>query len=271
MPKRGEPYITCDVIIALNTDRAAEYQGTIRVALGDEVIEVPVTASVLAQEPGLSRVLLVDTPIQRYSTDDASVFNPWLELVKRAKLDPHYLEIERGRPVLRELDLTKFDVVLIWGDGLFSATATDFDKLRGFVDSGGRCIVAANHFFQGSVARANEFIVPFGLRMKDEEPPGVPAVTVTVAQDWLAKHLLTQGVGNLKFFRPSPIAVEDEAHAELLVTAPLFPGHGFAAVAHSGRGEVVVLGISLWSYWIASEMESGADNAVMLGNLLAKP
>jgi hypothetical protein len=55
------------------------------------------------------------------------------------------------------------------------------------------------------------------------------------------------------------------------VEAPAYPDSGFLAVTRTDKGEVVVLGISLWWNWIASEPESGADNAKLLKNLLSKP
>ncbi|MFN0053804.1 MAG: hypothetical protein ACKV0T_16615 [Planctomycetales bacterium] len=259
-------FVVCDVILALDTTRAGELRGEVRIAIGDQVAEAPVAASLLPDEPGLSRVLLVETPFERFATNDASLFKPWLELVKTARLSPSYLEVEPGGPVLRNLDLAKFDVVLLSGTGLFYATPADFQKLSAFVQAGGRVVVAANHFFQGTVGKANEFTVPFGLRMNDEEPRESGAITVEQVD--IVPHRFSNGVKTHKFFRPSPIAVEDPAQAELLIVAPPFPDHGFAAVARSGQGEVVLLGASLWWNWLSSEQTSDADNAVWLGNVL---
>jgi len=233
---------------------------------------VPVTASILEQEAGLSRALIVETPFRRHSTSDASIFDPWLELVKSAKLDVHYLEIDRTLPLLRNLDLSNFDVVLLGGGALPFARERDFEKLKTFVHSGGRVIMTANHFMMGSVAKVNELVVPFGLRMTDTEPApkrNDPAIEIEAAD--IAKHDLTAGVGTLKFHRPSPVAVEDEQRGTILVAAPPYPDAGFVAVAQVDRGQVVVVGVSLWWNWISSQKESGADNARLLQNLLTKP
>jgi hypothetical protein len=73
------------------------------------------------------------------------------------------------------------------------------------------------------------------------------------------------------FHRPSPVGVEDQKKGKILVTVPSDPDAGFVAVAQADRGQIVVLGTSMWWNWIASERESGADNAKLLQNLLSKP
>lgn len=263
-------FVVCDVLISLDTTRAGEFTGKIKVQIGEIEVEVPVAASILEQQAGLSRVLIVETPFNRYSTSDASIFDAWLKLVKSAKLDVHYLEVDRALPVLRNLDLSNFDVVLLGGSGIYSAREGDFEKLKAFVNSGGRVIITANHFMMGSVAKANEFIVPFGLRMTDTEPEGLYPIFEIEDAD-IVQHKLTAGVGKLRFHRPSPVGVEDEKKGKILIAATPFPDAGFVAVAQADRGQVVVLGVSLWWNWIASEQESGADNARLLQNLLSKP
>ncbi|MBI3861128.1 MAG: hypothetical protein HY290_04450 [Planctomycetia bacterium] len=264
------PSVVCDVVISLDTSRAGEFSGKIKVQIGEIEVEVPVAASILEQEAGLSGVLVVETPFQRFSTSDSSIFDPWLEVVKSAKLDVSYLEVDGARPVLRDLDLEKFDVVLLAGTGLHYAGEGDREKLNKFVAGGGRVVIAANHFMSGSVAKANEFIVPFGLKMTDVEPRGGYPV-FEVEGDEILKHKLTAGVGTLRFQRPSPVAVEDEKKGKILVAAPPFQDAGFVAVAEAERGQVVVMGVSLWWNWIASKDEAGADNARLLRNLLTMP
>jgi len=122
----------------------------------------------------------------------------------------------------------------------------------------------------GSVARANEFVVPFGLKMTDTEPGGNYPV-FEIEDGHIAKHKLTAGVGKLRFQRPSPVGVEDEKKGKILVAATPYPDAGFVALAAADRGQVVVMGVSLWWSWIASKDESDADNARLLQNLLTKP
>lgn len=263
-----EPSVVCDVTISLDTSRAGNFSGIIKVQIGDVEVEVPVAANVLEQAAGFTKVLIVETPFNRFSTSDAAIFDPWLEVVKSAKLDVHYLEVDRSRPVLRDLDLSKFDVILLADTGLFFARDGDFAKLREFAAAGGRVIVAANHFMRGSVEKTNEFVVPLGLKMTDVEPDG--AAVWQVEGEQIATHKLTDGVKTLKFHRPSPVAVEDEKRGKILVAAPPYPDAGFVAVTDVDRGQVVVLGVSLWWNWIASENEAGADNAKLLGKLLRR-
>lgn len=260
-------FIYCDVFVSLNTERTSEFNDRLKVRLGGTEVEIPMTATVLEKTPNARRVLIVETPIQRFSTDDATLFEPWLNLVKTAELDVHYLEVDRGRPVLRELDLSNFDVVLLGGGGIFWARDEDFAKLNLFVESGGRAIVAANRFFMGTVAQANKFIVPHGLKLIDVEPEGqIPLIAID--EDQIHQHTLTAEINELKFYRPSPVTVEDPSKGTLLVKSPFDAERGYVAVARVGKGEVVALGISLWWNWIASQQESGADNHQLLYNLI---
>jgi hypothetical protein len=108
--------------------------------------------------------------------------------------------------------------------------------------------------------------------MTDTEPaPKAKDPAIEIEDADIAKHVLTAGVETLRFHRPSPVGVEDEKRGRILVAAPPYPDAGFVAVAQADRGQVVVLGISLWWNWITSPKESGADNARLLQNLLTKP
>ena len=262
-------FIFCDVFVSLNTTRIGEYSGKLNVHVGEKQVEIPVTASILEKDPEATRVLIVETPISRFSTSDASYFEPWLKLVKSAKLDVHYLEVDPALPVLRNLELSDFDVILLGGTGIYSARDEDFEKLTAFVEAGGRVIVTANYFFRGTVEKANQFVVPLGLKMADTES-NVENLFELEESD-IPRHKLTTGVGKLKFHRPSPVSVEDPRKGTILVETPVDPQQGFVAVTRAGKGDVVVLGASLWWNWIASEQESGADNARLLQNLISKP
>jgi hypothetical protein len=124
---------------------------------------------------------------------------------------------------------------------------------------------------KGSVAKANELLVPHGLRMTDTEPQSTGGYHVAeIGPSGITDTSLTKDVRMLKFHRPSPVAVTDKVIETILVSAPPYPGEGFVAVADVGKGEIVAVGISMWWLWIASEQEKGADNAVLLKNLLTK-
>jgi hypothetical protein len=264
-------FVYCDVLISVNTSVAGEFDGRMTVEVGDQKVDVPVGAHVFEQEPGLTRILIVGTPFHRFSTSHAATFDPWLEIVRSSKLDVHYMEIDRAQAVLQTIeDLSNFDVVLLSGEGIYSARPTDFAQLKPFINSGGRVIVTANAFMLGTVDKANEFVVPYDLKMTDTEPSGGNSL-IELEETEIPKHALTEGVRTLKFFRPSPVAVENFKSGKVLVQTQTDPQVGYVALANHGKGEIIALGISLWWNWIASPQETGADNARLLKNLLTKP
>src|SRR5262249_11158432 len=124
--------IYCDVSFAVDTRRTGEFADNILVSVAGQQTKVPVKAKVSAKEPGLTRILLVETPIERFSTNDANHFTAWLDLVKTAKLDVHYLVVKSPGNVLRELDLTNFDVVLLAAGGLVQLNEHDRNRLKKF-------------------------------------------------------------------------------------------------------------------------------------------
>jgi hypothetical protein len=258
----------CDIWLSIDTRRAGDYSDELHVELGRQRVAVPVSVTVRPQMPHLTRLLVVETPFSRFSTGDASLFDPWLDLVGGAHLDVHYLDARRGRPVLREIDLAKIDIVLLGMEGLIDLSDSDIRRLKQFTERGGRTILAANHFFVGTVGKANELLVPYGLRMTDTEPIDRPEFDLGAAE--IADDLLTHGVKALYFRRPSPVAVTDPQKGKVLVMAPAYPGEGFVAVARAGRGEVVALGESLWWSWVAHDRARGTGNRALLTNLLTK-
>ncbi len=259
----------CDLWLSIDTKRAGDYSGALDVEIGRQRVAVPVSVTVRPQMPRLTRLLVVETPFSRFSTSDAAVFKPWLDLVSEAHFDVHYLDARRGSPVLERIDLDRFDVVLLGMDGLVGLLDSDVKLLRGFMERGGRTIVAANAFFRGTVGKANELLVPYGLRMRDTEPRDQHEFRLGAAE--ITRDPLTEGVKTLHFHRPSPIAVTDPRQGTVLAAVPGEPTEGFVAVARAGRGEVVALGESLWWNWLANDKASGSDNAVLLGDLLKKP
>jgi hypothetical protein len=263
-------FVTCDVFVSLNTSRTGKFEDKLTIQVGEKIVEIPVTAEIIDKDPDATRVLVVETPICRFSTSDASHFDAWLKLVKSAKLDVSSLEVDQGQPVLRDLDLANFDVVLLGGTGIFCARGEDLDKLKTFIELGGRVVVTANYFFRGTVEAANKFVVPLGLKMTDTEPKNGNSL-VELEESDIPRHKLTEGVRKVKFFRPSPVTVEDSTSGTILVETPFDPERGLVAVARFGKGDVVVVGTSLWWRWISSEEESGADNVRLLQNLLTRP
>jgi hypothetical protein len=170
--------------------------------------------------------------------------------------------------VLREIDLAKFDVVVLGMEGLVGLSDPDIDRLKRFTEGGGRTILAANHFFVGTIAKANQLLVSYGLQMTDTEPRERPEFELGGSE--IAEDPLTGGVKSLYFHRPSPVEVTGSQKGRILVAAPTYPGKGFIAVARADRGEIIALGESLWWYWLSQGRAKGADNAALMRNLLEK-
>ncbi len=258
----------CDLSFSIDTERPGDYSGEVRVEIGRERIAIPVSATVRPQMPNLTRVLVLETPFSKFSTSDATDFDSWLDLVRDGHFDVHYLGSQRGMPVLRKVDLTKIDVVFLGMEGLCGLQDSDIKTLKDFLDRGGRTILAANAFFVGTVGKANELLVPYGLRMTDSEPRGQNEFDLRAAD--VTDHVLTEGVKKLYFHRPSPVEVTDKQNGKVLVAAPGYPEAGFVAMARAGQGEVIALGQSLWWNWLARDKSASSDNAVLLSNLLKK-
>ena len=259
----------CDLVFSIGTERAGDYSGLVRVEIGRERFAIPVSVTVRPQMPNLTRVLVLETPFSRFSTNDATRFDPLLVLVREGHFDVHYLSSQRGLPVLRKVDLAKIDVVFLGMEGLLGLQEPDIKLMKDFLNGGGRTILAANAFFLGTVGKANELLVPYGLRMADTESRGQNEFNLGAAE--ITDDSLTEGVKTLYFHRPSPVEVTDKQKGKILVAAPGDPGAGFVAVARAGQGEVIALGESLWWNWLAGDKPANSDNAVFLSNLLKKP
>ncbi len=265
-------FTVCDLCVAVDTKAPGRRTGKILVRLGNSHNSVPVDVTILPADPTRTKVLVVSTPIQRFSSNTAKTFEPWLSLVKSARLNVSSLDVRRNERVLHDRDLSDYDVILVGCDGLCLLRDEEVEKLQEFVRHGGRLIVPASYFYRGTVGRANKILKPFGLSMSDTESPGLAVEESQPPQ--ISADPLTKGVRSLKFQRPSPVFLAekaDRAKARILVATKGDPSRGYLAVAKAGKGEVIALGISLWWNWIASDAERGADNALLLQNLLTKP
>jgi hypothetical protein len=259
-----------DVALAIDTRHKGEYAAPVHVHIGKQETKIPVRVSVLPAQPGLSRVVVADTPFERFSTSDAKLFSPWLEVVKEARLDVHYLLASSKQPVLRDLRLREFDVILLGCSGLMSLCDQDRTRLKAFLDQGGRVVVAANHFYQGSAAKANQIAGPYGLQMADIEPVfGNNRIILRPSE--IRVDPFTRGVKELDFLRPSPIDITDPRIGRLLAEAPALAGKGLVAAGRKDKGEVIVLGTSLWWSWVGRDHDKGGGNARLLQNLLTRP
>lgn len=257
------------VYVTVSTDRIGQYDGTITVDIGSQKTKIPVKVNVLAPEASATRILIVSSPFNCSSATDAAVFDPWLHLVESAKLDPDYFEVSHNQPVLRQLDLSKYGVILLGEYGLLRLDDSDIAKLKQFVNDGGRLLVCANYFFRGTVEMANKLLVSVGLRMADTET-SVFNNSFVLSGDDIVEDPLTKSVRTVKCFRASPIAATDKSKARILVNAPPYPGEGFVAAGRHGKGQVIALGQSLWWNWIGDVKYSDCDNRQLLLNLVTK-
>jgi hypothetical protein len=67
--------------------------------------------------------------------------------------------------------------------------------------------------------------------------------------------LVKAGIETANFFRASPVSVTDPTKGRILARA-LGVGKdvdGFIAIAKAGKGEVIVIGQSMWWHWISAE------------------
>src|SRR5262249_5992040 len=248
-------FVVGNIEFAIDTAVAGEFKGEISVTLGQAAAKLPVSATVKDVRQGLRRVRVVDAPFERYSADDGTMFRVWTDLVKDSPLNVSYLLAHRGEPVLRDLDLEKFDCILLGPGGLFWATTVDVKRVWDYAEKGGRVLVAANRSYWNSIAKANLVVVPYGLTMHDQVTRRTSQEGVTLGKDDIDASLVKAGVQSLRFRGPSPIEVTDASKSRVLVLAYGVhgPAQGFVARAQAGKGEVVAIGESLWWHWISKE------------------
>jgi hypothetical protein len=266
----GNDFVCGTVEIAIDTAAAAGHEGEVVVTLGNSKVKVPVTATVRARKKGFSKVLIADTPFERYTTDDGGMFKAWTDLVAASPLDVSYILVRSGKPVVRDLDLSKFDCVFLDGGGLCALTEDDLKKVRKYAEGGGRVVVSANYFFRGSVKQANAVLADFGIEMRDVEARGVGQNEVSIGKDDLHPRLVKDKIEMVTFFRASPVMVTDDKLGRIMVKASGVgeAGDGFVALGTAGKGEVIAIGQSLWWNWITPERSKGTDNAKLLRWLL---
>ena len=213
-------------------------------------------------------MLVVGTPFHEYSTGSGKDFQGWRDVVDAAGLDASYLLVRDKKAATRDIDLSKFDCVLMAPDALVRQTDDDVKRVRAFAEKGGRVVLAANAFFVGSTKGANAILDGYGLEFKDVEAP--QAAEIAVTKDNLDADVVKAGVEKAKFYRASPVKTDK---GRVLVSTPEFElaGYGYAATAKAGKGEVVALGVSLWWNWVSEKRAADSDNGKLLAYLLVPP
>ena len=260
--------VRCHVTMAFDTSQVRNLAGFLKVRLGDERVTIRMTLAVTAEKEGVTHLLVVDTPFHGTATGDWRMFDAWKQVVEDGNLSPNYLEVESGKSVLGDLKMAEFEVILIDGGGLVSASDDDLKRLHEFVGQGGRLVVAASHFMQGSVEKANKLFAPFGFLMRNTEVR-MEKNLVDFEKNDITFDELTNGVKNLRIHRPTPMNIVDRESAGELVCGQFYD-EGFVVVAARGEGQLIGLGVPLWWKWIGGE-GAGPDNARMLRNILTRP
>jgi hypothetical protein len=263
-------FVTGTAELAVDTSAEGDFNGVVQISLGQTPARVRVTCTVKPRRPGLIRLLVAETPFDCYSTDDSAMFDTWRDLVRDASLDVDYLLVRQPEAVIRDIDLRPFDCILLAAGGLTSLRPPDIKRVRRYAEEGGRVVVAANHFFQGTIKRANWVLAGYGLELRDEE--GQPD-EVVIGEENIAPELVQGGISNLRAYRASPLAVNDADATHVLVKAVGVgqPNDAFVAMADAGGGQVAAIGESLWWYWISEKRWKNTDNAALLRRLLAPP
>ncbi len=259
--------VNVEIGIVMDASKAGEFKGELIATIGGRRVPIQISATILAPMKDSRRVLVAETPFVATSTSDASLFDPWRQLVRSAELNVDYLMVDGDKSVLRDLDLSGYDVILLGQGGVYWIKEPDIARLNKYLFRGGRVIVTANHFFSGMPAKANKITSTFGLEMTDTERGGL-AGYIELGDDDIKPHPLTQDVGRLRFRRASPIMAKDPMNGKILVAAPSYEGQGYVAFARAGKGEVVMLGQSLWWNWISKGQAADSQNRLLLRNLL---
>lgn len=250
--------------LTVSAIRPGTNEGSVKVTLQAEgyesrTLEVPVQLRVV-DRPARGSVLITSTPFDRFATENGRDFEPLANV--GSWLAENGVRVDYLENLPRRLD--DWQVLLLGTDALVNLDEAGQRRVQEFVRRGGRLVVSADAFFFGTTASANRVLQPFGLSLGSRDA-GMGLTANRVVPD-----PLTAGVGTLEFWRPTCITVTDPSQGRLLATTVDNPQCGFLAVSREkGRGEIVVLAQSLWSYWIRPD--NGPQQARVLQQLLLPP
>ena len=256
--------LCCDVEVTFKTEKPGLLNGNLKVTVAGQSIEIPVRAEVLPREKLSRRVMVLDTPFDKFSTQDSTIFDTWRELVRTQGISADYLRSERRTTDVMRERLKEAHALILAEGGLIGLQDEEVKDIESFVQEGGTLIVMANAFYKGTIPKGNLLLKPHGLELKDSE-----SIPPLIERDLIAADSLTEGVNKLSFHRVSPIEALN-GEARILVKQPETSNAGFVAAAPAGKGMVAVIGESLWWNWLKKGSEAGADNARLLANLLTK-
>jgi len=266
----GKDLVRGTVELAIMTNQVGEFKEEVKVTMGKTQFKISIQASIKPARYGLKRILIAESALNCYATSHAEDLNNWRTLANQAFLDVSYVNVSRDKSVLRDIDLKKYDSVLLAGTGLYYLNQDDIKRVKTYVEGGGSLVLAANYFFRGTVKSANDVLADTGMEFQDIEArhPDVQRVTLGIKD--IDAELQLFGVKSLEFFRGSPIAITDKGKAKVLVKTYGVgqPEDGFVVMTKVGKGRILALGTSLWWHWITPGEAGGTDNAKLLEWLL---
>jgi hypothetical protein len=148
-----------------------------------------------------------------------------------------YLELELNASDEFPPDLSRFTTIVLHGMGLRALLDEQVrERLRHYLELGGRLLVLAGRSFKGTVMMANHFLEQYGILMQDKEYS-----ELVCREGCIPGHLIASGVSRLYWSRVSPIVIS--APARMIVANPM-EGHESIVVCSGPRHNLFVAGVS---------------------------
>jgi hypothetical protein len=182
---------------------------------------------VVASSVSVKKILFLTSPF--VSENSNNVRENFGHLVRNLQVDANStLSLPENR--------LEYQTIVLNGEGLIKKPREGDGWFHDFVSRGGNIILLANRFFRGTVERANELLVRYGVSMSDSEED-----FVICGASEILKSPVTSDIRNLFWFRPSPICVSDKAR--LLAVNPKRQSEGY--LANCGpSANIFILGVS---------------------------
>ena len=219
----------------VNTSIIGELSDEIIVETTKEKVGLPLKIDIRQEPEPIISMLIYETPFDMHSTRDPSVFYPLINIIDKGLVNvSYYLYFPKN--------LQYYDLILLAEGGLTRLTPMQIQTLKNYVINGGNLFICADSFYRGTIEKANQIIKEFGLKLIDEEFGG------DVFVNKITLHPITSGVSMLRMWRPSIIIAEDSFINVKILASPsgVVKNEGVLAVSHTGSGNIIVLGDSLW-------------------------
>lgn len=159
-------------------------------------------------------------------------------------------------------DLRQFEAIILHWGGLDHLLREERARFHDYLRLGKRLVVFADHFFEGSIMKANHLTEPYGILLKEHEYN-----EVICGPNDISLQTSAGAVESLYWSRPSPILVA--AGAKLIVSHPTRREEGF--VARGGPYDnLFVVGASLLDslLCVGWPFDNGCLFASLVGGLL---